>query len=256
MVRLKSEEEIKKLRQGGKILAAILHEIAGRVRPGGNTIELNDLANELCRQNKVVPVFLNYQPDGAPRPYPASICISINDEIVHGIPNKGKGKVLRDGDIISLDMGIAHNGMIVDSAITVPVGQIDSAAEKLLAATKEALIAGVKAARAGSRTGDIGAAIETVSTRNGFSLPEELGGHGVGYAVHEDPFIPNFGKPGQGVVLKPGMVIAIEPMLNEGTKETTVDKDGYTFRTADGKRSAHFEHTVVITEREAEILTK
>ncbi|HZS43328.1 MAG TPA: type I methionyl aminopeptidase [Candidatus Paceibacterota bacterium] len=255
MVRLKTEEEIKKLRQGGKILAAILKEVATRVATGVKTRELNDLVNELCERNKVIPVFLNYQPDGADRPYPASICISINDEIVHGIPNEGEERILKEGDVVSLDMGISHEGMIVDSAITVGVGKIDKSAEKLLAAGKEALAAGIKAAKAGSRTGDIGAAIEAVAKRHGFTLPEELGGHGVGFAVHEDPFIPNFGKPGEGVILKSGMVLAIEPMLNEGSKETVVDKDGYTFRTKDGKRSCHFEHTIVVTKNQPEILT-
>jgi methionyl aminopeptidase len=256
MIKLKTQEEIKILRQGGKILALILQRIARRVAPGVSTAELNELANELCRKEKVVPVFLNYTPYGAPRPYPASICISINDEIVHGIPNEGPKRLLKEGDIVSLDMGITYQKLVVDSATTVPVGTVDVVARKLLATTKEALSAGIKAARAGNRTGDIGHAIEQIVKKAGFSLPEELGGHGVGYAVHEDPFIPNFGKSGQGVILQPGLVIAIEPMVNEGVKETILNKDGYTFRTADGKRSAHFEHTVAITEGDPEILTK
>ncbi len=256
MIKLKTAEEIKKLRQGGKILAAILNEIAGRLVPGTNTKDLNVFADELCKAQQVIPVFLNYQPEGAARPYPASICISINDEIVHGIPNKGSGRILKEGDIVSLDMGISHDGMIVDSAITFGVGKIDDSATRLLAAGKETLAAAIAAARVGSRTGDIGAAIEAVATRAGFTLPEELGGHGVGHAVHEDPFIPNFGKAGEGVILKAGMVLAIEPMLNEGSKETFVDKDGYTFRTTDGKRSCHFEHTIAISDKGPEILTK
>ena len=256
MIRLKNEEEINILRQAGKILATILDEIARAVKSGVKTSDLNDLANKLCSEYKVTPVFLNYTPHGASRPYPASICISINDEIVHGIPNEGEDRFLKEGDVVSLDMGISHQRMIVDSALTVGVGKIDKRGQELLDITKEALATGIKAARAGSKTGDIGHAIEEVVKAAGFSLPEELGGHGVGYSVHEDPFIPNFGRVGQGALLKPGMVIAIEPMVNEGTKETILDKDGYTFRAADGKRSAHFEHTVVITNGDPEILTK
>ncbi len=256
MIKLKSKEEIEILRQGGKILAAILNEVAQATRVGVTTGELNDLVNKLCDKNKVVPVFLNYTPHGASRPYPASICVSINDEIVHGIPNEGTPRILKEGDIVSLDMGISYRKLIVDSAVTVGVGKIDKQATQLIEITKKALAAGIGVARAGAKTGDIGFAIEEVVKVAGFSLPEELGGHGVGYAVHEDPFIPNFGKAGQGVVLQSGMVIAIEPMVNEGTKETILDKDGYTFRTTDGKRSAHFEHTVAITDGDPEILTK
>jgi methionyl aminopeptidase len=256
VIRLKSKEEIEILRQGGKILAAILKETAGRVAPGVVTSELNDLVNELCRKYKVRPTFLNYTPNGAPRPYPASICISINDEIVHGIPNEGPRRTLKEGNIVSLDMGLAYKNLIVDGAVTVGVGKIDMVAAKLLAATKEALSAGISAARAGKKTGDIGHAIETVAKKYGFSTLEELGGHGVGFEPHEDPFVPNFGRPNEGVVLKPGMVLAIEPIFNEGTSEIVLNKDGYTFRTADGKRSAHFEHTVAVTESDPEILTK
>jgi methionyl aminopeptidase len=255
MITIKTPEEIKTLREGGKILAQILHELSLFVAPGVSTKDINDIVNKLCKEHDAVPVFLHYRPHGAPRPYPASICVSINDEIVHGIPNE-KPRILKGGDVVSLDMGIKYKGLITDSAITVGVGTIDAKAKKLLEATEKGLYAAIDAAKVGAKTGDIGYALEKCVKPYGFGLPVELGGHGVGYAVHEDPFIPNFGKKGQGPAMKPGMVVAIEPMVNEGTADTIIDDDGYTFRTADGKRSAHFEHTIVITESGPEILTK
>ena len=201
------------------------------------------------------PAFLHYKPAGAERPYPASLCVSINDEIVHGIPNESE-KILKEGDIVSLDMGLIHKGMIVDSAITVGVGEIDKKAKKLLQLTEESLYKGIKAAKGGNRVGDIGTAVAGHIKGSGLSVADELAGHGVGYKVHEDPFVPNIGVPGEGPLLRPGMVIAIEPMLNEGGSQIVFDEDGYTIRTKDGSRSAHFEHTILITEGEAEILTK
>jgi len=255
MITLKTKEEIALLREGGAILAAILKKTAEAVRPGISTKDINDLVNKLCAEYNVTPVFLNYKPYGAPRPYPASICVSINEEVVHGIPNE-KPRVLKDGDIVSLDMGISYKNLITDSAITVGVGEIDARAKKLLEVTEKALYIGINAAGVGAKTGDIGYAIEKYVKPQGFSLPVELGGHGVGHSVHEDPFIANFGKKGQGPALKPGMVIAIEPMVNEGNARVSFDEDGYTVRTSDGKRSAHFEHTVAITENGPEILTQ
>ena len=254
-IKLKNKKEIEVLREAGKILAKILEELSRAARVGVSAVDLNNLANELCQKYEVRPTFLNYKPEGANRPYPASLCVSINDEVVHGIPNEGEPKILKDGDLVSLDMGIEYQGLIVDSAVTVGVGEMDPAAKKLLAAGEEARAAAIAAARIGGRTGDIGAAIEKVAQKYGFSTVKDLGGHGVGYAVHEDPFIPNFDKAGEGVVLKEGMVLAIEPMLNEGTDQITLDDDGYTFRTADGKRSVHFEHTAAITPAGPEILT-
>jgi len=255
MITIKTKEEIEILRQGGKILADILADLASFVAPGITTMQINDRVNKLCKEKDATPVFLNYKPDGAPRPYPASICVSINDEVVHGIPNE-KPRVLKEGDVVSLDMGILYKKLITDSAVTVGVGKIDAKAEKLLKINEQALYAGIDAAVVGAHTGDIGYAVEKVVKPHGFGLPVELGGHGVGYAVHEDPFITNFGKKGQGPALRAGMVIAIEPMLNEGTPDIIFEADGYTVRTADGKRSSHFEHTVVITEEGPEILTK
>ena len=225
------------------------------MKPGVKASFINDRAEELIRAGGDLPVFLGYQPDLATRPYPATLCVSVNDEIVHGIPNE-KEKMFKEGDIVGLDIGLSREGMIVDTALTVPVGKIDDAARKLLNVTKESLAVGIKAARGGAKVGDIGAAVEAYVKPHGYGIVRELAGHGVGYAVHEEPYVPNFGKKNTGAMLKPGMVIAIEPMLNEGTADVILEDDGYTFRTKDGKRSAHFEHTILITEGAPEILTK
>lgn len=254
MIKIKAKKDIAVLRQGGHRHAAILRELADYVKPGVTTAELNELAERLIREGGDTPAFLNYTPAGAPRPYPASLCVSVNDEVVHGIPNE-KPKVLKEGDIVSLDLGLIHKGMITDAAVTVAVGKVSKELETLLAATKAALMAGIKEAKGGRRVGDISNAIERVGVAHKFGIVEELSGHGVGYHVHEDPFIPNYGEAGKGEVLKPGMVIAIEPMFNIGTEEVKLDKDGYTYRTADGLPSAHFEHTILITKGDPEILT-
>lgn len=243
------------MREGGKRLATVLAALKDVAKVGVNTADLDALAEKMVREMGDKPAFLDYKPQGAKRAFPASLCVSVNNEIVHGIPTENN-RVLVEGDIVSLDMGLTHDGMIVDSAITVGVGKIDVKAKKLLAATKESLYAGIKAARGGMYVGDIGVAVEAVANRNHFSIADELAGHGVGYKVHEDPFVPNFGMPGQGPLLKPGMVIAIEPMLNEGGHEIRHGADGYTISTLDGSRSAHFEHTILITEGAPEILTK
>ncbi len=255
MITIKTKEDIEKLRVGGKHLATVLLRLKEATKPGVQTKDLDALAEKLVRDYGDTPAFLQYKPKGAVRPFPASLCLSINDEIVHGIPTENN-RTLEEGDVVSLDMGLIHEGLIVDSAITVGVGDIDAKAKKLLAATEEGLYKGIKRALGGMRVGDIGAGVESVAVRNGFSIADELAGHGVGYKVHEDPFIPNFGVPGEGPLLKPGMVIAIEPMFNEGTSEITFADDGWTIKTKDGSRSAHFEHTVLITEQEPEILTK
>ena len=200
------------------------------------------------------PAFLGYTPRGAERPFPAALCVSINDEIVHGIPNE-REKIFREGDMVGYDLGLVHRGMYSDMAISVGVGEMDGSAERLIEATRAALISGISAARAGARVGDIGYAIEESVRGSGFSLVEELGGHGVGRSLHEEPFISNIGKRGAGVELKSGMVFAIEPMINEGSGHIILDDDGYTYRTKDGKRSAHFEHTILVREGEPEILT-
>jgi methionyl aminopeptidase len=254
MVTLKTKEDIAILREGGKRHSTIMKQLVAMVGPGVRAADIDARAQELIRQGGDTPAFLNYQPDGASRPYPASVCISVNDEIVHGIPNEGD-KILKEGDIVSIDLGLIHKKLITDMAVTVPVGKVSPELETLLKVTKEALLAGIKAAKGGKRVGDIGSAISLIAQAHGYGVVEELSGHGVGYHVHEDPFVPNYGTPGKGVLLKPGMVIAIEPMFNLGTKKVVLDADDYTYRTADGKPSAHFEHTVVITKGDAEILT-
>lgn len=255
MIRIKSKEDVQKLREGGRHLALVLAALKDATKVGVNTADLDAIAEKMVRDFGDKPAFLNYKPKGARRAFPASLCVSVNDEIVHGVPIESN-RVLIEGDIVSLDMGLIHEGMIVDSAITVGVGKIDAKAKKLLAATEESLYAGIKAAKGGKFIGDIGVAVEAVANRNHFSIADELAGHGVGYEVHEDPFVPNFGMPGQGPQLKPGLVIAIEPMLNEGGSEIIFGQDGWTISTKDGSRSAHFEHTVLITEDAPEILTK
>ncbi len=255
MIKLKTKEDIAILREGGHRHAAILRELAAMVRPGVTTRELNDRADELIKAGGDKSAFLNYKPYGADRPYPATLCVSINEEVVHGIPNEGEPKVLKEGDIVSLDLGLVHKGLITDAAVTVPVGRISQDLEKLLATTKRALQAGIKAAKGGRRVGDIANAIELIGVAAKYGIVEELSGHGVGYHVHEDPYVPNYGDPGMGEVLKPGLVIAIEPMFNLGTRRIELGSDGYTYLTADRLPSAHFEHTILITKGEAEILT-
>jgi methionyl aminopeptidase len=254
-IRIKTLRDINTLREGGKRHAFILAELARFVRPGISTLALEDLAMKLIREGGDKAAFLGYKPYGADRPYPAGLCVSINDEVVHGIPNE-QPKILKEGDIVSLDLGLVHKGMITDMAVTVPVGSISEESKKLLEITKKALQAGIKVAKGGGTTGDIGFAIEAHAIKAKFGIVRELAGHGVGYAVHEDPYVPNYGKKGEGEELRAGMVIAIEPMFNLGGDKVVLDPDGYTYRTKDGSRSAHFEHTVLITDKGCEILTK
>ncbi len=254
MIKLKTKEDIAILREGGKRHAQILKELAAMVRPGLKVQELEDAARKLIEAGGDKAAFLDYKPYGADRSYPAALCVSINDEVVHGIPNEAE-KILKEGDIVSLDLGLIHKQLITDAAITVPVGKISKELEDLLTYTKEALMAGIKAAKGGKRIGDISSAIERIGLAHNYGVVEELSGHGVGYHVHEDPYVPNYGEAGKGVTLKPGMVLAIEPMFNIGTRNVSLDTDGYTYKTADGKPSAHFEHTVLIAKGDAEILT-
>ncbi|MEK7081141.1 MAG: type I methionyl aminopeptidase [Patescibacteria group bacterium] len=254
MIIIKTAEEIKILREGGKHLATVLYKVKEKITPGVSTKDLDIYAEKLIREFGDTPAFLNYRPDGANTSFPASLCVSVNDEVVHGIPSKHR--ILKEGDIVSIDLGLKHKNLYTDMAITVSVGVVSEGNQKLIKVTEQALRVGIGAARRGNTVGDIGYAIENFVRPHGYGIVEVLAGHGVGRAIHEDPYIPNFGKKGEGAKLVPGMVIALEPMLNNGTKNVTVDDDGYTFRTADGKNSAHFEHTILITENEAEILTK
>lgn len=252
MSRLKTPSDIKALRAGGKRLAAVLDALEREVRPGITTQELDEFAESLIRKGGDEPAFLNYQPSGAEYPFPATVCISVNDEVVHGLPGK---RVLKEGDIVGLDIGLVHKGLVADMARTVPVGEVSDEVKNLLSATKEALKAGIKAAKVGNRVGDISAAIQAVAERDGYGIVRELGGHGVGHKVHELPFVPNYGKAGTGPVLQPGMVLALEPMFNLGSDDVELLRDGYTFRTRDRKYSAHFEHTIVITKKGPDIVT-
>ncbi|MBU6370688.1 MAG: type I methionyl aminopeptidase [Patescibacteria group bacterium] len=255
MITIKTPEEIKILREGGRRLAAIMQALRNAAKIGVSTADLDALAEKMAREGGDVPSLLGYRPKGAKRPYPASVCISVNDEVVHGIPNEHP-KILANGDIVSFDMCLTHRGLITDTAATVVVGAADAEAEKLVLATEKALFAGIKAVKGGGHIGDIGYAVERVGQAAGFGVVEELCGHGVGYKVHEDPYVPNFGRKGSGEKLKPGMVLAIEPMFTAGSKNVYLDDDGYTYKTADGSRAAHFEHTIVITAKGVEILTE
>lgn len=250
---IKTAEEIEIIREGGKRLARILSTLRDAIKPGVTTGELDKLAEKLMRDGGDEPAFLHYTPEGMTIPYPGTLCVSVNDEIVHGI---GGDRVLKEGDIIGIDTGVKHKGLFTDSALTVPVGKIDDAAKKLIMATEGALMAGISVARAGNTTGDIGYEIEKYVKSYGLVVVEELGGHGVGYKQHEDPHISNYGDKGQGVKLRPGMVLALEPIVNEGTRYIKLMPDGYTYVTRDHKRSAHFEHTILITDGDPEILTQ
>lgn len=261
MISLKTKAEIDILREGGRRLALILKELETMVKPGISSADLEMKARELCTYHEGKPAFRNYTPKGASRPFPAALCLTINDGVVHGIPHE-KPQILEEGDLVTLDMGLTYRGLITDAAITICVGDIDKLDKKgraLLESGAKCLEAGIEVAKAGKKTGDIGHAIEKTldyyHKTYGFNFAEGLGGHGVGHKVHEDPFVPNFSRPNQGVVLEVGLVIAIEPIINEKGPEIVLEDDGYTIKTADGGRSVHFEHTVVITENGAEILT-
>ena len=252
---IKTDTERTNLIEGGKRLGAILRALKEKVAPGVTAEELDDLAEAMIRDGGDEPCFLGYTPEGGNRPYPATLCVSINEEIVHGIPNESV-KILKEGDIVGLDLGLTHEGVVVDAAITVPVGNISDESKRLMRATENALAAGIAVAKPGNHLGDIGAAIQKEIENAGFRVVKELGGHGVGDLVHEDPFIPNFGKPGTGELLEEGMVLALEPIASAGKAAVVVAPDGYTFRTKDGSRSAHFEHTILIEKTGARIVTR
>ncbi|MCX6755602.1 MAG: type I methionyl aminopeptidase [Candidatus Nomurabacteria bacterium] len=255
MIIIKTDEQINIIREGGKHLASVLYKVKDFIKPGLSTKDLDMYAEKLIREYGDTPAFLNYRPVGAKKPFPASLCVSVNDEVVHGIPKKDR--ILVEGDIVCIDLGVKHKGMFTDMALTVAVGKISAEDKKLLEVTEQALHVGIAAAKAGARVGDIGYAIETfVKAKGKYGIVDVLSGHGVGVEIHEDPYIPNFGKKGTGIILKKGMVIAIEPMLNLGSKNVMIAKDDWTIKTTDKKRSAHFECTIAITDDEPEILTK
>jgi methionyl aminopeptidase len=252
---VKSKEERALIVEAGKRLGEVLYEVARAVKPGVSTAELDALAERLIREKGDTPAFLDYTPERADRPYPATLCVSINDEVVHGIPNEAP-RTLSPGDIVALDLGLTHHGYTADTAVTVPVGTVTDEATRLMEATKRALHAGIRAAHVGARVGDISHAIESSYEGTGFSIVKVLGGHGVGTAVHEEPFVPNVGHPGTGEELVSGMVLALEPIANAGKAGVLLSPDGYTYRTKDGSLSAHFEHTILIEEEGTHILTK
>ena len=235
------------MRKSNALVAVILEELAKKIRPGVKTIELDRLSEQMALKRGARPAFKGY------RGYPYSLCTSVNSEVVHGMPSE---RELMEGDIVSLDFGVLHDGYYGDAAVTVPVGEISPAARRLLRVTEEALYRGISEARAGNRIGDISAAIQGHVEAAGFSVVRDLVGHGIGKNLHEDPQVPNYGSSGRGIELKPGMVFAIEPMVNEGTYRVDILRDGWTVVTADGKLSAHFEHSVAITENGPVILSR
>jgi methionyl aminopeptidase len=243
---LKSRDEIAIMRDAGRIVAEVLHTLVERLRPGLVEKELDEIVRKELGKRKVIPVFLGYQG------YPATVCVSVNDEIVHGIPGD---REIADGDVVSIDLGCVYKGFVADAAVTVGVGNVSPEAGRLIGVTREALNRGIDAARAEARLGQIGAAIQTYVEGEGFSVVREYVGHGVGRQMHEDPQVPNYGDPETGPVLKEGMVIAIEPMVNAGDWRTKRDPDNWTVRTLDGSLSAHFEHTLAVRDGAAEVLT-
>jgi len=253
MIVLKSAADLQQMRAAGRILAEVLAELRGMARPGMILAELDRRAEEMIVQRGARPSFKNYRPEGAPYAFPASICASVNEEIVHGIPGSRK---LREGDVLKIDCGVYHNGFHADSAVTVGVGKISPRAQKLIDVTQECLAAAIEQVRPGKRFGDIGAAIQAVAEPAGFSVVRQYTSHGVGRELHEGFSLPNYGEPGVGMLLRPGLTIALEPMINEGVHGTRLKRDGWTVVTKDGKLSAQFEHTVAVTTDAPEILTR
>ena len=247
MIVLKTSRELAAMRDAGRIAQRALRLAGEAVEPGVSTWELDRIARRYIEEQGAVPTFLGY---GG---FPASSCISVNNVVIHGIP--GKGTLLKEGDIVSIDIGATYEGFVGDNAWTFPCGKVSEEAQALMDTTRESLFEGIKAAKAGNRIGDIGSAVQRYVEARGYSVVRDFVGHGVGAKMHEDPSVPNYGTPGRGVRLLPGMTIAIEPMINAGTHAVKVLPDGWTTVTADGKLSAHFEHTVAITADGPVILT-
>jgi methionyl aminopeptidase len=246
MIIRKSPQEIERMARAGEVVADVLALLGERARPGVTTEELDTLADEFIRSRGGTPTFKGY------RGYPASICTSPNDMVVHGIPGPC---ALGEGDVLSVDVGVTLDGFVADSAYTFPIGDISPDAERLLEGCKAALAAGIEQCRPGNRLSDISHAIQAVTEEHGFSVVRSLVGHGVGRSMHEEPQIPNYGEPGRGPQLSPGMTFAIEPMINAGGPDVVIHNDEWSISTSDGSLSAHFEHTVAITEDEPRILT-
>jgi methionyl aminopeptidase len=252
LIVLKSEAEIEKMCRAGQIVAEVLDAMRERVSPGVTTAELNEIAESIIRGHNAIPSFLGYPP-GSAHPFPASICASVNEELVHGIPGP---RVLNEGDIISVDVGAILDGYHGDAAVTLPVGNVGPDTERLLEITEAALYEGIAAAKVDNRSGDISAAIQTYVEGQGYNVVREYTGHGIGRQMHEDPQVPNYGHPGQGVRLRKGMTVALEPMVLAGERHVRTLDDHWAVVSCDGKLTAHFEHTIAITDGEARILTR
>jgi len=251
-VPLKSPREIALMKESCRIVAEVLALVGGRIAAGVRTRDLDALAEEYIRSRGGEPAFKGYGHDRR-NLFPGTLCVSIDDQVVHGIPD---GEQIREGQVVSIDVGVKKNGFFGDGAKTFPVGRVSEEKLRLLRVTEESLMLGIAQARAGNHLHDVSAAVQQHVEAAGFAVVRDLVGHGIGRHLHEDPAIPNYGEPGTGVVLKEGMALAIEPMVNAGTHRVRVEEDGWTVRTADGKPSAHFEHTIVVTTGEAEILTR
>lgn len=254
MIVIKSEREIALMRESGKIVATLLEELKQAIQPGVTTGELDKIAANVLKKHEATSPFYNYpNHERGKRPFPGQICASVNEELVHGVPGK---RTLKEGDIIKIDCGAIHKGWVADSAWTFPVGQVSDEARKLLEVTEGALYASIAQACAGNRTGDMAHALQKHVESNGFNVVRDYVSHGVGRQLHEDPQITNYGDPGTGSKLRPGMTIAVEPMVLVGSSKTKILADQWTVAAKDGKLTAHFEHTIAITEGEPEILTK
>ncbi len=246
MIKYKTDEEIELMRQSNLLLGKVHAEVAKHIKPGVKTIELDKIAEDFIKAHNATPSFLNYQG------YPNTLCISVNDVVIHGIPSDYE---IKEGDIVSIDCGLILNGFHSDSAFTYAVGEVSDDIWTLLVATKQALFLGIKQAKAGNRIGDIGFTIESHVKKYGFTVVKEMTGHGIGRNLHEDPSVPNYGRRGRGKKIKPGLTIAIEPMVNMGKSDVYVEKDGWTIRTSDGKPSAHYELSIAVKKDKTEILS-
>jgi methionyl aminopeptidase len=248
VIEIKTPSEIETMRKASRVVGQVLAQLGPKVKPGVSTAELDKFAEQRVRELGAVPAFLGY------RGYPATLCVSINEEIVHGIPSPKR--IVREGDIVSLDMGAVYDGFYGDAALTVAAGNISEQARKLMEVTSKSLEIALSKVKSGARLGDVSHAVEEYAKANGMSVVREFTGHGIGRKLHEEPSIPNFGKPGTGPVLRPGMTLAIEPMVCLGRSEVVVRNDGWTAVSADGSLSAHYEHTVAVTEDGCEILSR
>ena len=248
MIIIKSPREIELMRKAGEVVGKVFNALEGNIKPGMSTLDVANIAEKVIRDNGAYPTFLNYSG------FPGAVCVSVNDELVHGIPSSKR--ILRDGDIVSVDVGATLNGYVGDACRTYPVGIVKESVLRLIEVTRESFFEGCKYARPGAHLGDISHAIQAYCEAHGYSLPREYTGHGVGSSLHEDPYIPNYGVAGTGPILKEGMCLAVEPMVNEGHFALRVMKDGWTAKTRDGKLSCHYENSIVITKDGYEILTQ